>query len=117
MTRIRITAGAVVVTGTLDDTKTAALFAAALPLRSRANRWGDEVYFDTPVAAPPERPQAAVPPGGIAYWPPGKALCLFFGQTPYSPVNVVGTFDGDPRALEAVKDGDPVTVEALTAGI
>ena len=33
----------------------------------------------------------------VAYWPPGKALCLFFGQRPYSPVNVVGEIEGDPR--------------------
>jgi len=113
MTRIRITLGTTAVTGTLDDSKTSALLAQALPFTARANRWGDEVYFDTPVAAPPENPQASVPPGGIAYWPPGKALCLFFGQTPYSPVNGVGTYDGDPKALAAVKDGEAVRVERL----
>jgi len=113
MTRIRITLGALSVTGTLDGSATAALLAGALPFEARASRWGGEVYFDAPVAAPPERPQAAVPPGGIAYWPPGKALCLFFGQTPYSPVNVVGTYDGDPKALAVVKDGDAVRVERL----
>jgi hypothetical protein len=47
----------------------------------------------------------------VAYWPPGKALCLFFGQTPYSPVNVVGTLDGDPQALAQVEEGDVVRVE------
>jgi hypothetical protein len=113
MTRIRITVGALSVTGTLDGSATAGLLAKALPIEARASRWGEEVYFDTPVAAPPERPQAVVPPGGIAYWPPGRALCLFFGQTPYSPVNVVGTYDGDPKALAAAKDGDAVRVERL----
>ncbi len=111
MTRIRITAGSVTVTGTLDDSKTAALLADVLPIRAKAHRWGDEIYFDTPISAPEENPQPAVPPGGIAYWPPGKALCLFFGQTPYSPVNLVGTYDGDPAALAAVKEGEAVVVE------
>jgi hypothetical protein len=112
MTRIRITIGTTVVAGTLDDSATAAALAKALPISARAHRWGDEIYFDTPVVAPPERPQAAVPSGTIAYWPPGRALCLFFGQTPYSPVNVVGTIDGDARVLAATKDGETATVEA-----
>jgi uncharacterized protein len=114
MTRVRITIGTTVVTAALDASKTAALLAEALPIAARASRWGDEVYFDTPVAAAPENPQASVPSGTVAYWPPGQALCLFFGQTPYSPVNVVGTIDGDPKVLSATKDGETVTVERMT---
>jgi hypothetical protein len=49
----------------------------------------------------------------VAYWSPGKALCLFFGQKPYSPVNVVGQIEGDPRVLAEVGDGEPVRVESL----
>jgi hypothetical protein len=73
--------------------------------------WGDEVYFSVPVTADEEDPQAEVPSSTVAYWPPGKALCLFFGQTPYSPVNVVGQIEGDPNILAAVKDGQTVSVE------
>jgi hypothetical protein len=47
----------------------------------------------------------------VAYWPPGKALCLFFGQQPYSPVNIAGRIDGDPSVLAAVRDGDAIRVE------
>ena len=38
-------------------------------------------------------------------------LCLFFGQRPYSPVNVVGEIEGDPMMLAKVGDGDAVRVE------
>jgi len=110
MTRIRITFDRLSVTATLDDSRTARLLQDALPFESSANRWGDEVYFDTPVTAGEEHPQAEVPPGTVAYWPPGKALCLFFGQKPYSPVNVVGRIDGDPHVLAAVQDGEHVSV-------
>ena len=59
-----------------------------------------------------EDAQPDVPSGTVAYWPPGKALCLFFGQTPYSPVNVVGQIEGDPNVLASVRDSDAVHVEA-----
>lgn len=111
MTAIRVTAGGLVVTGRLNESRTALLVLEALPIDGVAQRWGEEVYFEIPVVASEEDPRAQVPSGTIAYWPPGKALCLFFGQVPYSPVNVVGELDGDPRVLAAVQDGATVRVE------
>ena len=112
MSCIRMTLGDVVVTATLNDTKTARLVRDALPFDASAKLWGDEVYFDTPVTAGEEDPQSDVPSGTVAYWPPGKALCLFFGQQPYSPVNIIGQLDGDPNVLASVRDSDAVRVEA-----
>lgn len=112
MHAIRITLGQLVVTARLNDSRTADLIVQALPFESKAQRWGDEVYFDAPVHAAEENPQAEVPSGTVAYWPPGHALCLFFGQTPYSPVNVVGQLDGDPTALAQVKEGTPVRMDS-----
>ena len=111
MARLRITLGRVVVTATLNDSNAARLIAEALPLESRAQRWGDEVYFATPIQAGEEDAQPEVPSGTVAYWPPGRALCLFFGQQPYSPVNVVGVLEADPQTLGVVQDGEPVRVE------
>jgi len=92
----------------------------ALPIQSVAQRWGDEVYFSVPVQADAENAQEIVEKGDVGYWPPGKALCLFFGPTPSSrqpgeirpasPVNVVGRALDDPRVLAAVTDGDPIEV-------
>ena len=110
--RIRASFGDVVVTAVLNDSGTARQLWEVLPVESQAKRWGDEVYFETPVEAGEEEPQAEVPSGTVAYWPPGKALCFFFGQQPYSPVNVVGEVDGDPGVLSVVADGAPVLVEA-----
>lgn len=112
MARIRLTAGKVEMTATLNAGQTAKALLGALPLSGRANRWGDEVYFDVPLQLPPENPQATVPSGTIAYWPDGPALCIFFGQTPYSPVNVLGTLDGDPKEWAKVQSGQTVIVQA-----
>ena len=111
MSRIRVAIGQVVVHVELNESATANLIAAALPFESRAQRWGDEVYFSIPVTAEEEDPQPEAPSGTAAYWPPGKALCLFFGQRPYSPVNVVGRIEGDPNCLAVVAEGQAVLVE------
>ena len=111
MSRIQVTVGPVTVTATLNESHTARLIQQALPFESRAQLWGDEVYFSIPVQADEEDPRANVDSGAVAYWPPGKALCLFFGRQPYSPVNLVGQIEGDPTVLSAVGEGNSVRVE------
>lgn len=122
MSHIVITAGEVSLQAELNDSDTAAQIAAALPIEAAANRWGDEIYFEIPVsAASAPDAQQEVEIGDLAYWPPGKALCLFFGPTPVSqgarpraasPVNPVGKLIGDASALRSVHDGDRVVVAA-----
>ncbi len=92
----------------------------ALPIKSEAKRWGKEVYFSTPVAAELERGAEVVEKGAIGYWPPGRALCIFFGPTPSSrhpqeirpasPVTVVGRVLEDPEVFDLVQDGDPIEI-------
>lgn len=92
----------------------------ALPFESTANRWGEEVYFETPVKVGEENSIQEVDIGTVAYWPPGNALCIFFGRTPvskgekpraYSPVNVIGKIIGDAKIFNKVKDGNKIRVE------
>lgn len=118
--RIRITAGRATVDAELNDTRAAAAVWQALPLAAKAETWGDEVYFDTSLALPEEQPRAVVDRGDVGYWPPGRALCLFYGPTPASrgdeirpasPVTVIGRIVGDADRLRAVRPGDPVRVE------
>ncbi|ELY42912.1 cyclophilin-like family protein [Natronorubrum tibetense] len=87
-------------TWTDDAPETTAALESALPVAGDGIRWGDELYFDLALDAPPENAREAVPKGAIAYWPAGSKLCLFWGETPAS-------HDGEPRAAA------PVTVVAL----
>ncbi|MFI5759537.1 cyclophilin-like fold protein [Streptomyces sp. NPDC051563] len=108
-------------TATLDETPTAKALAAALPISASANTWGEEVYFDTGVSVVLEHDaRQVVEPGTVAFWTEGDALALPYGPTPISrggesrlasPCNVLGSFDGDPRLLATVRDGDPIRVE------
>ena len=109
--KIKIITRSVEMAATLNDSKTAEALWKVLPVKSTAQRWGDEVYFSVPLEAPPENAQARVPSGTVAYWPDGPSLCIFFGQTPYSAVNVLGRVDGDEHEFEAVISGDPVRIE------
>ena len=117
--RIMITAAEVEVTVLLNDTATADLVWDALPIEAAGSTWGDEIYFSIDVIAGEDDARETVGMGDVGFWPPGQALCLFFGPTPASrgdeirpasPVNVIGRLDGDSRVLKAVQSGSPVTV-------
>ena len=117
---IRITAGTVSAEARLNDSKTAGAIWDALPIEAKGGTWGDEVYFDVGVTAGPEAAREVVDLGDLAYWPPGRAFCIFFGPTPASrgrecraasPVNVVGKLEGDPSVFKTVRAGTRVTIE------
>jgi hypothetical protein len=122
MRRIRIATDDVSVEADLNETSTAKAIWNALPIHSKANTWGDEVYFSIGLKLAEESPREVVELGDLGYWPPGRAMCLFFGRTPASrgdeirpasPVNVFGKITGDARDLRRVKDGDKIKVEAI----
>ncbi|MEM4462134.1 MAG: cyclophilin-like fold protein [Candidatus Bathyarchaeia archaeon] len=92
----------------------------ALPLEGVARRWGDEVYFSVGLDIGLENSSQDVEVGDVAFWPPGRAICIFFGPTPvsigekpraYSPVNVFARILGDPRIFRKVRDGERIRVE------
>lgn len=83
-------------TAELNDSPAAAKLLAALPLTLRMSRWGDEYYGDCGLGlAADDSARETLEVGEIAYWPPGSALCFFFGPTPAST-------DERPRAASEV---------------
>ena len=120
--RIAIRIGTLSMEAELNDTPTAQKIAAALPLRTSFNTWGDEIYFAIPVNANlDDSAQEVVEVGDLGYWPPGKAWCIFFGQTPVSQpgkimpasaVNVIGKVLGEATQFKTVMREREVIVEA-----
>ncbi len=111
---IRVRVGEVEATARLNDSRTAERILEILPLTSSGNLWGDEVYFEIPVDMDLEDGRETVALGDIAYWPQGKALCIFFGRTPIgagdeirplSAVSVVGRVDGDQETFSGLLSG------------
>lgn len=121
MVKILITCGRFSFEAELLETKTAQMIRNELPLRGDANIWGEEIYFPVTFTAEIEdSAKEEVEVGTIAYWPPGKAFCIFFGPTPvstsakpraYSPVNICGKIHGNLDDLRAVSPGEKVKVE------
>ena len=117
---IKITAGELEVKAWLNETNTATKILEILPISARVNLWGDEIYFPVPLDTGLESEKEIVALGDIAYWPQGKAMCIFFGRTPVSkgeeirpvsPVNVIGRVEGEPKLLGKVKQGENITIE------
>lgn len=111
--RIRILIGAEQMEGELNESRTAQAIWAALPLAGEGRPWGKEIYFSIPIEIEAENPQEVVPAGALAYWPAGRAFCIFWGATPasrgeecrpYSPVNVFGRLLGDLAVLDRLVD-------------
>lgn len=120
--RIKITVGVVQVMAKLNSSRTADLVWSALPIRAQANIWGDEIYFPTEVEIGEEDAVEVVGMWDIGYWPPGKAVCLFFGPTPVSsgdeirpasPVNVIGKMEDSAVLFKEVHSDSVVLVEKI----
>jgi hypothetical protein len=99
-----------------DDTspKTVRSFLDNLPFTVDLNVWGYEIYTSSsPINIPEENSKSPVSLNDVAYWPTGKAICLFYGPTPIgkkdeitpaSPVNVIGKIiDPDKSVLDSAE--------------
>jgi uncharacterized protein len=119
--QIQIVAGKVDARAEMNGTKTAEAIWQALPLKSKAETWGDEVYFEIPIKLDLEDGKELVAAGDLGYWPTGACFCIFFGPTPMSKgneirpasaVNVFGKVIGDPKVFKKVRDGEAILIES-----
>ena len=111
-TAIKLEANGVTFAAELNDSDSARDFAGLLPTEISLSRWGDEYYGNCGLSvqrAPDAREEMSV--GELALWPPGQALCIFFGPTPASngsepraasPVNPIGMLKDDPTPLKGM---------------
>ncbi|MEO2201434.1 MAG: cyclophilin-like fold protein [Nitrosopumilus sp.] len=106
----------------LDDTnspKTVNDFITKLPFSVDLNVWGDEIYTsESPISQPEENAISPVQLNDVAYWPTGKAICLFYGPTPIgtsgeitpaSPVNILGKIVSPDKTILVNSDGKHAT--------
>lgn len=107
--------------GLLNSTVTAMKIYESLPITGEGSTWGGEIYFSSQVTASlEENARDVLEAGEIAYWPPLRAICFFYGPTPASngneiraagPVNVVGKITDDLSLLKKIKGTAAVLIE------
>jgi len=106
----------------LDDTnspKTVDDFIEKLPFTVDLNVWGDEIYTsESPITQPEENAKSLVQLNDVAYWPTGKAICLFYGPTPIgkpgeitpaSSVNILGKIVSPDKSVLNNSNGKSAT--------
>ena len=113
----------ITLTDSLRDTPTAQAILTALPIESRAQTMGEEVYFSTPVNVDLE-PDArdVVEAGELAFWVEGSCIAIGFGPTPISQgneirlaarTNIWADTQDDVRKLITIQAGDSIHIEVL----
>ncbi len=96
------------------DEKQVGIWRNVIPFETELNVWKEEVYFSTPVELKLSRDDLVykVVPGRVYYWPPGKAMCLFYGLTEaYTPVAPIGQYVGPLTSLRTVESGEKAIVK------
>ena len=121
--QIQIHVADITLTATLRDTATAQAILAVLPIESRAQTWGEEIYFSIPVSAELEADAHDVATAGeLAFWVQGSCIAIGFGPTPISRgneirlaarTNIWADTSDDVRQLAPVQAGDIVRVEQV----
>lgn len=102
----------------LDDynsPNTVKSFLDSLPFSVELNVWGDEIYTSpSPISIGEENAKSPVSLNDVAYWPSGKAICLFYGPTPIgkkteitpaSPVNIIGRIKNPDKSILDFAEG------------
>lgn len=122
MRRLILFIGPVAIEAELFDTPTADAIWNALPFTSKAQTWGEEVYFSVPVSAKKEKDaRDVVEAGELAFWVEGECIAIGFGRTPISReneirlaarTNIWGRVVGDVKRLKGVRPGEAIHVEA-----
>ena len=96
-------------------------FLIKLPFFVELNVWGEEIYTnESPIDISEENAKSSVSLNDVAYWPTGKAICLFFGPTPISnngiitpasPVNIIGKIISPDKSVLKKVDGKTATFQ------
>ena len=121
--RIRISWGSGQVIAQLKDSPIARKMSHTLPLMTKAETWGDEVYFKFPVQAELDIDATdVVQPGTVCYWVEGQSVAIPFGPTPIAQdgecrlatkANILGQIEGDLTPLKSITAEENIHIRLI----
>jgi len=83
-----------------------------LPIEGRAALHPNEVFFEVPLTLGEEKSKNVAEQGTLAYWPMGRAFCIFYERTrPYSSINSIGSMMENLEIFSKIKSGTKITVK------
>ena len=107
----------------LRETLTADIIYNALPLKSKVQKWGDEIYFETGLIIELESDaKSIVNIGEIAFWNSGSAIAIGYGKTPISkgneirlisPCNIWADSKFEKSCIENIKENETIILEKM----
>ena len=105
----------------LRNTETAKLIAETIPIYSKIQIWGEEIFFDTNLQVKLEDDaKEVVQLGELAFWTEGSAIAIGYGKTPVSvdqeirligPCNVWADGNFKKSDFNNIKPGDEISLE------
>jgi hypothetical protein len=83
-----------------------------LPIEGRAALHPNEVFFEVHLTLGEEKSKNVAEKGMLAYWPMGRAFCIFYEKTrPYSSINQIGRITENLEIFSKIKSGTKITVK------
>ena len=105
----------------LRNTETARLIAESVPIKSKIQTWGEEIFFNTNIQAKIEDDARDVMQlGELAFWTEGSAIAIGYGKTPVSvgqeirlisPCNVWADCSFKKSDFDDVKSDDEISLD------
>ena len=105
----------------LRNTETARLIANSIPIKSKIQIWGEEIFFNTNLQVKLEDDARDVMQlGELAFWTEGSAIAIGYGKTPVSinqeirligPCNVWADCNFKKSDFDNIKSGDEISLD------
>ena len=105
----------------LRNTETSRLIANSIPINSKIQIWGEEIFFNTNLQIKLEDDAKEVMKlGELAFWTEGSAIAIGYGKTPVSidqeirligPCNVWADGNFKKSDFDNIKPGDEISLE------
>ena len=105
----------------LRNTETAKLIAESIPIKSKIQTWGEEIFFNTNLQVKLEDDARDVMQlGELAFWTEGSAIAIGYGKTPVSigqeirligACNVWADCSFKKSDFDDIKSGDEISLD------